>query len=101
MKDMQKIPPSERVQPLMVYMAPPLLKEVKSFSKKNKMATSQVVREGVAMRMADGDPYNNGFNDGIECAIDAAQNSNGGQIRFPDGKTFADCVAEDLKEFKR
>lgn len=98
---MQKIPPSERVHPLMVYMPPLMFKEVKAFAKKNKMAVSQIVREGVTMRMSEGDPYNNGFNDGIDCAIQAARDSNGGQIRFPDGKTFADCVADDLKEFKR
>lgn len=98
---MQKIPPSERVVPLMIYMPPGLLRELKVFSKKNRTAVSKVVREGVAMRLSEGDPYNNGFNDGLNCAIETAENSESGKFRFPDGKTFADHIAEELKEFKR
>ena len=98
---MQKIPPSERVQPLMIYMPPAFLKDLKAFAKRAKMTYSQVVREGVAMRTAEGDPYNNGFNDGLACAIDTANNNETLQMRFPNGKTFADCLADDLQQFKR
>lgn len=85
----------------MVYMTPPQLKQLKTFAKASRLSVSQVVREAVIMRIDVENPYNKGFNDGIDCAIQTARDSNGGQIRFPDGRTFADCVADNLKEFKR
>ena len=85
----------------MVYMTPPQIKELKTFAKTSRLSVSQVIREAALMRMNNEDPYNKGFNDGLDCAIETACNNANLQMRFPNGKTFADCLADDIQQFKR
>ena len=45
--------------------------------------------------------YNKGFDDGLDCAIKAAENTTAGAMRFPNGKSFADCIKEELDSHRR
>jgi hypothetical protein len=87
--------------PLMVYMTTPLLKTLRNYSKAHRLSASEVVRQGVLMRINEDDPYNKGFDDGLDCAIKAAENTTAGAMRFPNGKSFADCIKEELDSHRR
>jgi hypothetical protein len=82
-------------------MTPPQLKQLKTFAKASRLSVSQVVREAVLMRMDVENPYNKGFNDGLDCAISTASNNSVGQMRFPDGKSFCDVLADDISIHRR
>jgi hypothetical protein len=54
------------------------------------------------MRMSgDKDPYNRGFNDGLNKAMEITQNSEGAKMAFPSGKTFAQNVCDDIMKYMR
>ena len=90
------------VAPLLVYVEPNELDSLKKYAKGLRKPISQVVREGIRMRLADAEnPYNNGFNDGLVAAMDATKKSQGGQMMFPSGKSFADLACEEIIKFKR
>ena len=100
MKNSQK-KTSSKALPLMVYMTAPLLKTLKNYAKANRLSASEVVRQGVLMRINDEDPFNKGFNDGLQFAIDTASNTTAGAMRFPNGKSWAETINEELQLHKR
>jgi len=87
--------------PLMIYMTLKQRAAVKIYARQERIPVSQLVREGIDMRMAPGDRFNAGFNEGIKQAKEAAKNSKGGQMMFPSGKSFADIVCDDLNNLIR
>jgi len=87
--------------PLMIYTTLKQRAALKIFARKERIPASQLVREGIDMRMAPGDRFNAGFNEAIRQAKDVVQSSKGGQMRFPSGKSFADIVCEDLNNLIR
>lgn len=90
------------VAPVMVYIEPKELLELKRYAKSAKKAVSQVVREGVTMRLASTeDPYNQGLKDGLNKAMELAQVTKGAQMKFPSGKSFGDLVCDEIESFKR
>jgi hypothetical protein len=91
----------KNVHPLMVYMPLKQRALVKLFSKKQKTPVSQLVREGLLMRMAGEDRYNAGWNDGIDASKDVANNSNAGKMMFPSGRSFSQMICEELDQIKR
>lgn len=91
----------KKSHPLMIYMTLKQRADVKIFARKERIPVSQLVREGLDMRMSPGDKFNAGFNEGIKQAMDVTKNSKGGQMRFPSGKSFADIVCEDLNNLIR
>lgn len=92
----------KNVLPLMIYVPPVELAELKNFAKAGNTSVSQIAREGIRMRM-DGDknPYNKGFNDGLTAAMEAAQETEGAQMRFPSGESFGQLVCAEIEKFKR
>ncbi len=59
-----------KVKPFMTYLEPDNITRLQKFAKKKKITMSQVIREALNARMSDeGDPYNAGFNAGIEESI--------------------------------
>jgi hypothetical protein len=90
------------VVPLMIYVQPDELSSLKKYAKSAKKPVSHIAREGIRMRLAGGaDPYNKGFDDGLDAAIQIAQKSEGAQMRFPSGKSFGQLVSEEIEKFKR
>lgn len=88
------------VAPLLIYVQPEELDKLKKHAKTIKKPISQLVREGIRMRLAEENPYTEGFDDGLDTAMDLAKKSKGGQMMFPSGKSFAELVCEEIKGFK-
>jgi hypothetical protein len=80
----------------MIYVTPTDKESLSKYALDNKMTVSQIVREGVRMRL-QGNDFNTGFNDGLNEAIKIVNSTEGAQMRFPSGKSFADLVADNLK----
>ncbi len=90
------------VAPLMIYVPPAELAELKKFAKSAKKPVSHIAREGIRMRLAgESNPYNSGFDDGLNAAMDVAQKTKGAQMRFPSGKSFGQLVCDEIEKFKR
>jgi hypothetical protein len=90
------------VAPLMIYMPPAELADLKKFAKSGKKPVSHVAREGIRMRLAGEDnPYNQGYDDGLNAAMEIAQKTKGAQMRFPSGKSFGQLVCDEIDKFKR
>lgn len=88
------------VVPVMIYLSPEDRDRLTSYAKQNKVAASQIAREGLKMRI-DGSDYNTGFNDGLNEAMRITKANQGAQMKFPSGKSFADLVCEDIEQFIR
>lgn len=88
--------PSNNYKPFLAYLTPSEYANLKKFAKTNKMPMTQVVRESITARVASGNPYIKGFNDGIEESIKAVDAMPHAQMRFPSGKSFAELVSDDL-----
>ena len=85
------------VAPLMIYVPPAELTELKKFAKSAKKPVSHIAREGIRMRLAgESNPYNSGFDDGLNAAMDVAQKTKGAQMRFPSGASFSEVVEDEL-----
>jgi hypothetical protein len=80
----------------MIYVTPADKEAMTKYSLDNKLTVSQIVREGVRMRL-QGNDFNTGFNDGLNEAIKIVHSTEGAKMRFPSGKSFADLVADNLK----
>ena len=90
------------VAPLMIYMPPAELADLKKFAKSGKKPVSHVAREGIRMRLAgENNPYNQGYDDGLNAAMEIAQKTKGAQMRFPSGKSFGQLVCDEIDKFKR
>jgi len=90
------------VAPVMIYVEPTELAELKSFAKQKNLTVSSLAREGLRMRMAGNDNlYNRGFNEALDVAIKIAHKTEGVKITFPSGKTFSDLICEEIEKFRR
>jgi hypothetical protein len=88
------------VAPVMVYIEPKELSELKKYAKSTKKTVSQIVREGVSMRLAEADdPYSKGLREGLNKAMELAKNASGAQMKFPSGKTFGELVCDEIEMF--
>lgn len=88
--------PSNNYKPFLAYLSPSEYARMKKFASKNKITMTQVVREAVTARIASGNQYVAGFNDGLQKAIDTVNAMAHAQMRFPSGKSFAELVSDDL-----
>jgi hypothetical protein len=84
------------VTPVMIYVTPDDKEALSKYALDNKMTVSQIVREGVRMRLQSND-FNTGFNDGLNEAIKIAHSTEGAKMMFPSGKSFAELVSSNLK----
>lgn len=88
--------PSNNYKPFLTYLDPHEYAKLKKFAAKNKTPMTQIVREAVTARISGGNPYVNGFNDGLQEAINAVNAMKHAQMRFPSGVSFAQLVSDDL-----
>lgn len=88
------------VAPLMVYLPPDEVTELKKYAKSSNKPVSHIVREGVKIRLAGENPYSKGFDDGLNAAMEIAVKTKGAQMMFPSGKSFGGLVREEIDKFK-
>lgn len=88
--------PSNNYKPFLTYLDPREYVKLKKFAHKNKTPMTQIVREAITARISDSNAYVNGYNDGLQEAIDAVNAMKHAQMRFPSGKSFAELVTDDL-----
>jgi hypothetical protein len=91
----------KQYKPFMAYLEPTEIDKLKKFSKQTKLPMAQIVREAVSQRMANGDPYQSGFNAGVDKSINTVNNMKPAQFRFPSGKSFAEMIDDELNKLKR
>ena len=90
------------VVPLMVYVDPSERTKIQNYAKKEKTNVSQLAREAFRMRMSGGDdPFNQGFNSGLNEAMNIVRNTEGAKMMFPSGKSFAELVCDEIEKFQR
>ena len=86
----------------MVYIEDAEKKRIIKFAEKCGISVGQLGREAFKMRMAGADdPFNRGFNQGLNEAIRIANACEGATMMFPSGKTFAKVVSDDIEKFLR
>lgn len=88
--------PSKNYKPFLTYLDQAEYAKLKKFASKTKTPMTQIVREAVTARVSGGNPYVEGFNAGLQEAIDAVSAMKHAQMRFPSGKSFAELVSDDL-----
>lgn len=88
--------PSKNYKPFLTYLEPQDYVKLKKFAVKHKMPMTQIIRQAISARIVDGNAYINGFNDGLDEAINAVNAMKHAQMRFPSGKSFAELVTDDL-----
>lgn len=87
----------KNVIPYMVHLEPAKIKELKKYAKSESKSISAVVRNAVDAKLFGGiDPYRSGLINGLRMASEAAKATAGAQMKFPDGKSFADLVCEQI-----
>lgn len=90
------------VEPVMIYLPKKTADEFRKYVKKTKLSGSQIAKEGITMRMAgETDPFNQGFNAGLNEAMNIVRQTKGAQMMFPSGKSFAQLVCEEIEKFLR
>lgn len=89
-------PPSKKLRPFMAYIDESQHVALTRLSKKTKIPMSQLVREAINMRVATGNLYVKGFNDGLNKASSVLSENTASQMRFPSGKSFAELINEDI-----
>ena len=90
------------VEPVMIYLPKSDADAFRRYSKKSNLSNSQVAKEGIAMRMAgETDPYNQGFNSGLNEAMHIVKSTEGAKMMFPSGKSFAELVCDEIEKFLR
>jgi hypothetical protein len=87
---------------IMVYVDVDEKERIAKFAEKCGISVGQLAREAFKMRMAGGDdPFNKGFNQGLNEAIRIANVCEGAQMMFPSGKSYAKVVSDDIEKFLR
>ena len=92
---------NERTE-IMVYIEDTEKKRITKFAEKCGISVGQLAREAFKMRLAgSNDPFNKGFNQGLNEAIRIVNDCEGATMMFPSGKTFAKVVSDDIEKFLR
>jgi len=85
-----------------IYLEKSEKERITKFAEKSDISVCQLAREAFKMRTAGGnDPFNKGFNQGLNEAIRIANACEGASMMFPSGKTFAKVVSDDIEKFLR
>lgn len=94
--------PSKKLKPFMTYLDDAEHVLLKRFAKSKRLTMAQILREGLAMRMAEVNPYASGFNDGLNKAMSVITAHQASQMRFPSGKSFGELMMDEInKEIMR
>jgi hypothetical protein len=88
---------SKRLKPFMAYIENSQHNELTKYAKKARIPMSQIVREAIALRIAQGNPYVSGFNDGLKKAVALINANEAFQMTFPSGKSFAKLINDELE----
>jgi hypothetical protein len=86
--------------PFMAYLDASTYASLKKFSKREKIPMSQLVREAINARVAGGDRYTAGFNDGIDKSAFVINANRAAQMRFPSGQSFGELFTTELFKHK-
>jgi len=89
-----------KYKPFMTYLEPKDLLALKKHSKKYKQPMSEIVREALTSRLAEGDPFTAGFNSGVDHSIEVILNNQPAQLRFPSGASMAELLEGELLKLK-
>jgi len=90
------------VKAVMIYMPINDAERLRKFADDRNISSSKVAREGIQMRMdRDGDTYEQGFNEGLNTAIQVVRETKGAQMMFPSGRSFAELVCEGIEPLIR
>lgn len=90
------------VNPVMIYLPTKEAEAFRRYARKHQLTGSQIAKEGIAMRMAgESDPFNHGFNSGLNEAMNIVRNTDGAKMMFPSGKSFAELVCEEIEKYIR
>jgi len=85
-----------------IYLEQSEKERITKFAEKSDISVGQFAREAFQMRMVGGDnPFNKGFNQGLNEAIRIANACEGATMMFPSGKTFGKVVSDDIEKFLR
>jgi hypothetical protein len=87
---------STNYKPFMTYLTPKDIVRLKRLSKTTKTPMSQIVRDALSSKLASGDPYTSGFNDGLKKAVAVVSGIQAAQMRFPSGLSFAELVDQEV-----
>ena len=87
-------------KPYMAYLTTQDILRLKKMAKTTKQPAAQLIREALSSRLSSGDPYNAGFNDGLQKAIDAVAGIQASQMRFPSGRSFAELAEEEIVKYQ-
>ena len=98
----KKVSRFKTVKQKVIYLPHELAEKFEKYAKKNDITQSKIVCEGIVMRMSgNDDPFNQGFNQGLNEAIRITNSCEGATMMFPSGKTFAKVVSDDIEKFLR
>lgn len=86
---------------LMAYIDSDQHDKLKQFCEQRGIVMSQIVREGVEMRLNSADQFIAGFNKAIQEAQKKVIENRLAQMRFPDGRSFADVIITELETLKQ
>ena len=85
-------------KPFMAYLEPKEIAKLKRFSKTHKVPMAQIIREAIYARLASGDQYTSGFNDGLAKASKVVNGLDAAQMRFPSGMSFAELIETEISK---
>ena len=57
---------------------------------------ARILREGLEVRMAQDNPYIQGFNDGLTAANKVINENQASQMRFPSGQSFGEMMSLEI-----
>ena len=97
-----KVSRFKTVTPKMIYLNHDLAKKLEKYADKENISQSKIACEGIEMRLSgEDDPFNRGFNQGLNDAMKIVRETQGAKMMFPSGKSFAQLVCEGIEDFMR
>lgn len=87
---------SNRLMPFMTYLEVAEHVRLKKFAKQKKLAMAKIIREAILLRMADKNPYIQGYNEAVNKCIKMIEANTAAQMRFPSGASFAEIITSEL-----
>ena len=87
---------SKKLKPFMTYMDDHDYVKLKKFAKAKRVTMAKILREGLMVRMAEDNPYINGFNDGLNAAVKIINEHQASQMRFPSGQSFGELITDEI-----
>ena len=88
--------PSKKIKPFMTYLDDADYVKLKKFARTKKVTMARILREGLEVRMAQDNPYIQGFNDGLTAANKVINENQASQMRFPSGQSFGEMMSLEI-----